>query len=286
LVSNMEKISFTAADGFVLKGLWAVPVAAHKGTIIINAATGVKKEYYLRFAQYVVQNGYKVLLYDYRGIGESAPATLKGFNATMHEWGTLDMNAALNYVVKEKNIAAIIWIGHSVGAQMMGLLDQRQAIEKVIAINASTGYWNYFTFPYNYMVLGLWLFVGPPLTILKGYAPMDKLGWGEALPSGVYFEWRKWCLSKYHFTDFLQQHIGAPTFTDFKAPITAVHTSDDYIANTKTIAKLLEFYPNSPNKTICITPADYGVAKIGHTGIFRKKFENNLWPLVIQTIEA
>jgi predicted alpha/beta hydrolase len=108
LVSNMESICFTAADGFVLKALWAVPVAAHKGTIIINAATGVKKEYYLRFTQYLVQNGYKVFLYDYRGIGESAPETLKGFKAMMHEWGTLDMNAALNYVVKEKNIGEVI----------------------------------------------------------------------------------------------------------------------------------------------------------------------------------
>jgi predicted alpha/beta hydrolase len=41
----MEKISFAAADGYTLKGLWAVPVAAYKGTIIINAATGVKKNF-------------------------------------------------------------------------------------------------------------------------------------------------------------------------------------------------------------------------------------------------
>jgi predicted alpha/beta hydrolase len=168
---------------------------------------------------------------------------------------------------------------------MMGLLEQRHTIKKVIAINASTGYWNYFTFPYNYMVLGLWLFIGPPLTILNGYAPMDKLGWGEPLPKGVYFEWRKWCLGKKHFTDFLQQHIGQTTFTDFTAPITAVHTSDDYIANKKTVPKLLEFYPNAPNKTICITPADYGVTKIGHTGIFRSRHEKTVWPMLVEVIE-
>jgi predicted alpha/beta hydrolase len=281
----MEKISFAAADGYTLKGLWAVPVAAYKGTIIINAATGVKKEFYIRFAQYLVQNGYRVLLYDYRGIGESAPASLKGFKAMMHEWGTKDMNGALNFIVNEKGGNDIIWIGHSVGAQMMGLLEQRHTIKKVIAINASTGYWNYFTFPYNYMVLSLWLFIGPPLTILNGYAPMNKLGWGEPLPSGVYFEWRKWCLSKYHFKDFLLAHIGAATFTDFTSPIAAVHTSDDYIANKKTIPKLLEFYPNSPNKTICIKPADYGVVKIGHTGIFRSRHEKTIWPVLVAMIE-
>lgn len=282
----MQTISFTASDGYVLTGLWAVPVADNKGTIIINSATGVKKEYYLRFAQYLVQNSYQVLLYDYRGIGESAPKTLKGFVATMHEWGTLDMNAALNYVVNEKQCEKVTWIGHSVGAQMMGLLAQRHKIEKVIAINASTGYWNYFTFPYKYMVLSLWLFIGPPLTTLHGYAPMDKIGWGEPLPVGVYFEWRKWCLSKHHFKDFLQQHIGESVFTDFTAPISAVHTSDDYIANKRTVPRLLDFYPNSPNKITCIKPGDYGFSAIGHTGIFRKKFENTLWPLLLSEIES
>jgi predicted alpha/beta hydrolase len=64
-----------------------------------------------------------------------------------------------------------------------------------------------------------------------------------------------------------------------------MHTSDDYIANTKTIAKLLEFYPNSPNKTICITPADYGIAKIGHTGIFRSRHEKTIWPVLVEVIE-
>jgi predicted alpha/beta hydrolase len=282
----MQPISFPAVDGYLLKGLWAVPVAENKGTVIMNSATGVKKEFYLRFAQYLVQNGYCVLLYDYRGIGESAPASLKGFKTTMHQWGTLDMNGALNFIVKEKRISKVIWMGHSVGAQMMGLLEHRHNIEKVIAINASTGYWNYFTFPYSYMVLSLWLFVGPPLTILNGYAPMRRLGWGENLPSGVYFEWRKWCLSKKHFTEYLLKETGAAIFPDFKAPITAIHTSDDYIANKKTVAKLLEFYPNSPAETYCIDPKEHGFSKIGHTGIFRKKFENSLWPFILKQVEA
>jgi predicted alpha/beta hydrolase len=77
-----------------------------------------------------VQNGYRVLLYDYRGIGESAPAGLKGFKAMMHEWGTKDMNGALNFIVNEKGGNDIIWIGHSVGAQMMGLLEQGIRLKK------------------------------------------------------------------------------------------------------------------------------------------------------------
>jgi predicted alpha/beta hydrolase len=281
----MEKIKFTAQDGYILHGIWLVPVEKFKDTTIINAATGVKKEFYLRFAHYLVQNGYRVLLYDYRGIGASAPANLKSFKANMHEWGTLDMNAALNYVLTEKKAEDVIWIGHSVGAQMMGLLNNRHTIKKVLAINSSTGYWNYFTPPYNLLVIFLWIVVGPALTILHGYAPLQKIGWGQPLPWGVYFEWRKWCLTKKHFTKFLLQQIGATTFTDFIAPITAIYTSDDYIANKTTVAKLLEFYPNSKIKTICIKPNDFCLQKIGHTGIFRKQCEKDLWPMIVNEIE-
>jgi predicted alpha/beta hydrolase len=282
----MQPISFTATDGYILKGLWALPVDTYKGTVIINSATSIKKEFYIRFAQYLVQNGYRVLLYDYRGIGQSAPTSLKGFTAYMHEWGTKDMNGALNFVVNEKEGNNIIWIGHSVGAQMMGLLDQRHKIKKVMAINASIGYWNYFTPPYNIVALFLWNIVGPFITLTHGYAPMHKIGWGEPLPTHVYFEWRKWCMNKHHFKDFLQQQIGLPHFTDFTASITAIHTSDDYIANKKTVAKLLAFYPNSTTKTICINPTECGFKKIGHTAIFRSRHEKNIWPLIVEEMEG
>jgi predicted alpha/beta hydrolase len=128
--------------------------------------------------------------------------------------------------------------------------------------------------------------VGPPLTYLKGYAPMKQLGWGEPLPRQVYFEWRSWCLQKTHFRKFLVQHTGSAVFADFTAPITAIHTTDDYIANKKTVPALLDFYPASPHRIICIKPGDHGLQKIGHTGIFRSKHQNTLWPLIIAAMEA
>jgi predicted alpha/beta hydrolase len=281
----MEKVKLNASDGYVLHGLWFVPVAAYKGTVVISAATGVKKGYYQKFALYLVQCGYRVLTFDYRGIGDSAPASLKNFEARMHQWGTLDMNAALSYVVEQKQATNVIWIGHSVGAQMMGLLTHRQHISHVLAISASTGYWAYFPFPYNIFTLLLWLFVGPPLTLLMGYAPLKKMGWGENLPAGVYFEWRRWCLSPNHYQSFLHLHIGQQYFTDFTAPITAIYATDDYIANTKTVQRLLNFYPKARHQQITISPQQTGVKKIGHTGIFSSRFQHSIWPQLLAAVE-
>lgn len=281
----MEKITFPARDGYPLSGFWAVPIGDFSGTVVISPATGVPKEFYSHFAQYLVNHGYRVLCFDYRGIGGSAPKDLNNFHATMHDWGLLDMNAALDFVVTEKHAKSVIWIGHSVGAQMHGMLDKRDSISKVIAISSSIGYWNYFFFPYNIYVLLLWKIVGPLMIIGKGYAPMKKIGWGEDIPEGVFFEWRQWCMNKQHFKPFLQERFGIDSFADFKQPMIAIHPSDDYIANTKTVAALLQFFPNAEQKTIMIRPSEIGVKKIGHMGIFRRRFQNSIWPLILNEIE-
>jgi predicted alpha/beta hydrolase len=280
----MEKLIINATDGFALHALWmhnqTMPDAK---TIVLASATGVRKEFYIKFAQYVCRRGYHVLLFDYRGIGESAPTQLKGFTAYMHEWTTKDMNGVLNFLVREKKVEEIIWIGHSVGAQMIGLLEKREHIKKVIAINSSTGYWGYFTFPYNWTTLGLWKLVGAPLTKLMGFAPMQKLGWGENLPAGVYWEWRKWCLSKNHFQDYLIQQTGSKVFHDCQIPFQYIYTSDDYIANDKTTACLAAFYPNAPTQFLKIDPSAFGFKAIGHTGIFRSKYAEKIWPAMLET---
>jgi predicted alpha/beta hydrolase len=281
----METITIEAADNYSLEAIQMKPVGETTGYIIINAATGVRKEFYLSFAAYLVQNGYAVLLYDYRGIGGSAPADLRTLAATaMHEWATKDMNAVLDYALHQKGWSNIIWIGHSVGAQLMGILHSQQHIKKVLAINCSTGYWAYFVFPYNYLVLVLWT-AGLITARIKGYAPMHWFGWGEPLPAGVYYEWRTWCFSKYHFKKFLVQHSGKSVFDNFRAPITAIYTSDDYIANDKTVPALLSFYPHAPQRILKINIADYNEKKVRHTGIFRKRFQKNLWPLIMEAIE-
>jgi len=174
----MQKIIITAADGYQLSAIYATPVGKSIGNIILSSATGIKKEFYINFARFLVQNGYRVLLYDYRGIGESAPGNLKTAESYMYEWGTLDMNAALNYMINEKGLTDIIWLGHSVGAQMVGFIEHPQHIRKVIAISAAFGYWKYFPFPVKWKIWGLWYFVGPLMVWLYGYGAMKKIGWG------------------------------------------------------------------------------------------------------------
>jgi len=276
----MTKLKLTAADGYPLAVLYAEPVGVTMGVVVISPATGVKKEFYLNFSLYLVNQGYVVLVYDYRGIGESAPERLQDSTAYIHEWGTLDMNAVLNYLVNNQGFTAITWIGHSIGAQLVGFLDKRQHIRKVIAVNAALGYWGYFRFPSNLAVWIMWYLVSPVLTRYYGYGPMNKVGWGQNLPKNAFLQWRRWCLSKQYYRDFLLKEFHMDKFYHFATPITAVYTSDDPIANDTTVPLMMEFFPNAPVRIQKIFVGNYTNHNVGHTGIFRKKFETTLWPLL------
>src|SRR6185369_11156839 len=86
-------VQFTATDGFPLHG------TLYEGgadAILVASALGVKRRYYDAFAQAANQRGFTVLTFDYRGIGESRPSSLRGFDANMRDWGAIDLPAAID----------------------------------------------------------------------------------------------------------------------------------------------------------------------------------------------
>ena len=92
-----ESFKEPAADGFILGGFtWRhTNQDPTRPVVIINAATSVRCRHYSRFADYLFANGFDVITYDYRGIGESRPASLKGLEASWSDWGALDFEAML-----------------------------------------------------------------------------------------------------------------------------------------------------------------------------------------------
>lgn len=284
-ILNMENINIQAADGYLLSALYNTPAMAPKAVVVISSATGIKKEFYINFSNYLLHKGYTVLLYDYRGIGGSVYGKLNTLKATMHEWGTKDMNAVLQYLRNKNSNTDIIWVGHSVGAQLIGFLNSQHQVKKVIAINSALGYWGYFPFPVKWLIWGLWYFVGPAMVMLYGYGRMRLIGWGENLTANMMQEWRSWCLDKTYFRNSLMQVMQQDKFYQFTVPITAVYTSDDFIANDVTVPLMMAFFPNAPQKILKLPVHEFTREKVGHTGIFRKKFSTQLWPWLADVIE-
>ena len=85
-----QPFELRAPDGRELAAHWFA-AAQRRGVIVFSGATGFPQAFYFKLAQYAAERGYDVLLYDYRGMGFSAPENLAAETTRMSDWGLLDM---------------------------------------------------------------------------------------------------------------------------------------------------------------------------------------------------
>lgn len=138
LIQPATPFRHPAADGYSLGGFcWrhAQP-DPQRPLVIINAATSVRCRYYARFADYLFAHGCDVLTYDYRGIGESRPASLRGFQASWSDWGRLDFEAMLAHAAAHFPGQPVDVVGHSFGGCAVGLAPSAGQIRRVVMVGA------------------------------------------------------------------------------------------------------------------------------------------------------
>lgn len=270
------QLKLPALDGYPLGVTLREPAGEPSGVIQIQSGTGIPQELYANFAAYLTAQGYVTLTFDYRGICESSPKSLKGFEAKITDWGRLDMAGVFDWVLSTYPDLKKTVIGHSMGGQMLGLMHNNNLIDQVFFIASCTGYWREFKSPAIYYapfwILGLTL-----ASRMYGYAPAKKLRQGENLPKGVALQFASWCTDPDYFQRYFESGAVPLFYRQYKGPLTSIQITDDPMANEITANKLLTFYPNAQKRVQRIAPADLGVRKIGHTGFFSRKFKGSLW---------
>ena len=93
------------------------------GVVIINSGAGIPQNFYRRFALGLVAGGLAAVTYDYRGIGDSGPAgDLRGFPASVEDWGSKDCAALLRTASELFPGIPIAVVGHSVGVFVTGFV--------------------------------------------------------------------------------------------------------------------------------------------------------------------
>jgi predicted alpha/beta hydrolase len=272
-----EALTISASDGYPLAALLFAPTTETRGAVQINAATGVPKQYYVKFAHYLAEHGFASVVYDYRGIGGSRPASLRGFNATMREWGQLDMTGVLDWLAVRYPTVRRFAIGHSVGAQLIGLMPNHRLLHGVIAIASSSGYYGHFPMGMRLKSLVLWYGYEPVMTRLFGYLPSQPVGLGEDLPLGVVREWRAWCTHPDYFASSFGRTIHKHYYEEITLPIKAFWMTDDPIANACSVPAMLQHYRNAQVEIEAIAPEEAGVKAIGHLGFFVSRVGRVMW---------
>lgn len=270
-----ETLQLVAADGYRLGALHYPPAGRLKGRLIVAGATGVPQGFYKRFALYAAARGLEVWTLDYRGIGLSKPASLRGFAMNYLDWARLDLAALLSHVAARGDEP--IWmIGHSYGGHAFGLVPGKERVQRFATFATGAGWHGWMPARERLRVLFMWRVLGPLIVRTHGYLAWSLLGMGEDLPRNVFFQWRHWCQwPRYFFDDPEQAHLAKP-FAEVNIPIRAINATDDKWAPPASRDAFMSAYQKAELELHTIEPSEWGMSGIGHMGYFRPGAET-LW---------
>ncbi|MDQ9008292.1 alpha/beta fold hydrolase [Acinetobacter gerneri] len=285
-MSNIENKTIICQDGYSLAAnFYKAEIETDKLPVLLCPATGIIKEFYQSFALWLCKQGYDVLCFDFRGIGQSLHGKLKDSTASIQDWGQLDIPAAIDMLLTLTQKDQVILVGHSAGGQLLGIVPNYQKVAKVLAVSGSSGHKKGLKGRTKILAPVMFKVIFPIARVIKGYGPTKAVGMGENLPKDVAKQWAQFC----NKPGYIANAIGKTVFEDFHqdihCPITAIWSSDDEIATEVNVKDLLRLYPNATTSMFELNPEKLGHKAIGHMLMFRKSHQD-IWPLLEQHIAA
>lgn len=288
-VSDQTVTQVRAADGFSLAATtFGDPGAARAGVVIVPAM-GIDQRYYAPFAAWLAEQGFFVTAFDYRGTGGSRPPqfrdSLRGFEADVRTWATQDVPAVVDFVAEQVPGRPLLWVGHSLGGQILGLVPNRARVQAMVTVACGSGYWRHNSLMLRASVWWLWFFAAPLSIRLLGYFPGRRLRKIGDLPAGVMRQWRAWCLDR----DYVVGVEGDAVRRDYAAlttPILSLSFADDEYMSARNIESIHSFYAGAPREMKRLHPSELGLKRIGHFGFFRRAQADRLWPLAGAWLEG
>ncbi|HKS18031.1 MAG TPA: alpha/beta fold hydrolase [Bradyrhizobium sp.] len=290
----VDDIIVPAVDRYPLGATLFLPRTSRRThAVLINSATAVPRKVYRGFAGYLASRGCAVLTFDYRGTGDSRrqaltgynqPKSLVGFKASMSDWASLDVSAAVSWMRERYSHMPLAYVGHSFGGQALGLLSNNAEVSRALFIAAQAGYWKLIASPERYRVYAMLRYVGVPLTKLLGYTP-GWAGLGLDLPKDAFLQWTGWVMRpRYLFED--SNLPGLSNFEKYKGKLRAICFTDDPWATRTAVELLCSGFTAIEPEIVSVAPTDAGVPKIGHFGFFRPELRDTLWRGAAEWIQA
>lgn len=247
---------------------------------MLAPATGIKRQFYWAFAQFLAESGFAVLIFDNRGIGQSIQESTSASTFSLTHWGRLDMTAALEYLKEMFPDSPYHLVGHSAGGQLVGLMKNALDLKSIFNFGSSSGSLKYSKYPFKLKSF-FWLNIYIPVSnFLFGHTKSQWVGMGEPLPKGVATEWARWCNGTGYVKVDLDSKLREHLYDDLACRSLWVHAQDDDIANPDSVRDMIRVYSKIDAKVLTLVPEDYGFRDIGHMKFFSKR-RRELWPLAV-----
>lgn len=252
-----------------------LPSGTAKAAYVLHCATGVPAAYYSKFAQWVADEGFAILTYDYR-----TDADVKTSLISMADWGIHDQNAALNTLIGLFPSSEIRVIGHSLGGLTTAFHENADRISSFSAVCSGPAYWRRAPFPHNLTAFVFWYVLGPLGIAATGSVPARLLGTPTPIPKHAFYQWRKWCCNWHLHRPDWGRTLPEPNLEHVTARLNLIGVSDDPLVPPVCVADLATFYPHAQSSYKTVSPADAKTKSIGHLAIFRPKCKP-LWPQLL-----
>ena len=264
-------------DGVSLSMMVFEPNHPNKSVIVIGPSAAIDQRFYNDFANFLVQHNFTVITFDYRGIGRSLFGPIKGFQATLSQWGRFDLDSIL---LTAKNLFPtfeLVFIGHQLSGELLSLAPAFQFVNRVVFIGSGLSSWRFWPLRIRFKISIIKL-IRPLLSIIYQYFPGNQLNFLQDLPSGVAEEWIK----MYNYREGLFKVMGQKNHDQFYGPLISYSFTDDQLAPAKAVNALLKYFPNARIDAHQIAPIELGVKQIKHLGFLNKEVANNLWEDIIK----
>jgi predicted alpha/beta hydrolase len=240
--------------------------------ILIGPSVLATQALYQEMAIFLQSHGYTVITFDYRGVGLSAPANLKRFKASMHQWAVQDIDAVIRYARNFFPGQELIFIGHGVGGELIGLSPASQYINRLVLINSSLTCKKLWPW-HDRLRMAFLKTTARISSTLIGYFPGRSTGISDNLPKGVMFEWIDWCNSNNGLFDKFPEN----SYRKLQVPLLAFSFSDDWRSPRRAVQELLNYLSATQITWHHVHPAEVGMQKVGHLGPFDKSGKDGFW---------
>lgn len=281
----MKRQVVRTGDGAEIEAtLFGDPYRCRAGVLIVPAMA-VEQDYYAPFAQWLAARELFVATFDYRGIGRSRRGPLRRLNADVFTWAREDTGAMVDFVARSIGARPLVWIGHSLGGQILGLVPQHTRVAAMLTIAAGSGYWRDYVPALRRLSPLLWYGIVPTLLATFGYFPGRRLGMIGDVPAGVMRQWRSWCLNREYLFGVEAPEVRN-SYARLAQPILSLSFTDDEYMSARNIESLHSFYSGAPRELRRVAPSEIGVERIGHFGFFRQRHAEKLWPMAGDWLSA
>lgn len=158
ILAGPADLSLLTQDGTTIAArLFKCPGAA-RARLVVEGATGVPQTFYQAFAEFAASHGYETLTLDYRGIGQSKVATLKGYHMDYLDWAYQDLAAAVDHW--HSDAVPLYMVGHSFGGHAFGLLPNHRKVAKFYTFATGAGWHGWMPASEQIKVHVLWNILG------------------------------------------------------------------------------------------------------------------------------